>query len=65
KTTQKSQRVNKSTGQQVNERVGVGLSNYRIIEFSKFRNFGLVEFWSGELLGKKLWEWWGFCIFVD
>lgn len=21
--------------------------------------------WIGELLGKKLWEWWGFCIFVD
>ncbi|MDY5108987.1 MAG: hypothetical protein SPE79_06500, partial [Sodaliphilus sp.] len=39
---------------QVNERVGVGLSNYRIIEFSKFRNFGLVEFWSGAVVGKKI-----------
>lgn len=52
--TQKSQQANESTGQQANKSTdqregGVGLSNYRIIEFSKFRTG-----WSGAVVGKKI-----------
>ena len=31
--------------------------------FIPHRIIGLIEL--VQLLGKKLWEWWGFCIFVD